>query len=191
MKTKSFWAGICLLILSGCGPMVGGMMVASNGVKDFKVIQGNLTDLSTGSRVAVLGPFDKTPEAFYICRGEEAAAFTSAFNQSGLFAAELAIDTRFPDELPQAHQFKGRTQEELQKALGLKQTPELIMSGTILSREMVAAPANGVIMTAAYRLEFLNLSNGQTTVIEVTAKELFQDVVPKTVEHLAKQMSGR
>jgi hypothetical protein len=65
------------------------------------------------------------------------------------------------------------------------------MSGIILTREMVAAPANGVIMTAAYRLEFLNLGNGQTTVIEVTTKELFQDVVPKTVEQLAKEMSGK
>jgi hypothetical protein len=66
MKTKSFWAAICQLILSGCGPMVGSMMVASNGVKDFKVIHGDLVDLTSGSRIAVLGPFDKTPEAFNI-----------------------------------------------------------------------------------------------------------------------------
>ncbi|MDT8444151.1 MAG: hypothetical protein RQ722_07655, partial [Desulfuromonadales bacterium] len=67
---------------------------------------------------------------------------------------------------------------------------EFIMSGTILTREMVAAPANGVIMTVAYRLEFLNLSSGGTTVIEVTVKELFQDVVPKAVEYMAKQMGN-
>ena len=191
MKTKAFWAGLCLLMLSACGPMIGGMMVSNNGVKDFKVLQGSITDLATGSRVAVLGPFDKAPEAFYICRGEEAAAFTSAFNQTGLFSAELAIDTRFPDELPQARQFKDRTKADLQKTLELEQAPDLIMSGTILSREMVAAPAQGVIMTAAYRLEFLNLGNGQTTVIEITTKELFQDVVPETVEELAKEMSNK
>ncbi len=108
MKTKTFWAGVCLLMLSACGPIIGGMMVASNGVKDFNVITGDLADLPMGSRVAVLGPFDKTDEAFYICRGEDAAAFASAFNQSGLFSAELAMDTRFPTELPQAGQFKGR-----------------------------------------------------------------------------------
>jgi hypothetical protein len=193
MKTKAFWAGLCLLMLtlSACGPMIGGMMVAGNGVKDFKVLQGDLSNLPSGSRVAVLGPFDKTPEAFYICRGEEAAAFSSAFNQSGLFSAELDVKTRFPEELPQASQFKGQTQAEVQKALGLQQSPDLIMSGTILSREMVAAPAQGVIMTVAYRLEFLNLGNGRTTVIEVAIKEMFQDVIPETVEYLVKQMGGR
>lgn len=191
MKTKAFWAGLCLLMLSACGPMIGGIMVASNGVKDFDIHQGKLTDLSTGSRIVVLGPFDKTPEAFYICRGEDAAGFTSAFNQTGLFSAELAIDTRFPDELPQARQLKGQTTAEVQKTLGLEKSPDLVMSGTILSREMVAAPAQGVIMTVAYRLEFLNLDNGRTTVIEVTTKDMFQDVIPETVEHLAKQMGGR
>ncbi len=191
MKTKAFWAGLCLLMLSACGPIIGGMMVANNGVKDFKVLQGNLSDLPSGSHVAVLGPFDKTPEAFYICRGEEAAAFTSAFNQSGLFAAELDIDTRFPAELPKVSQFKGRTPAEVQKSLGLRQDPDLVMSGTILSREMVAAPAQGVIMTVAYRLEFLNLGNGRITIIEIATKEMFQDVIPETVEYLAKQMGGR
>lgn len=191
MKTKAFWIGACLLMLSACGPLIGGMMVANDGVKDFKVLQGSLADLTAGSRVAILGPFDKTPEAFYICRGEEAAAFTSAFNMSGLFSAELEINSRFPEELPQAHQFKGRTRVELQKTLDLKNLPDLIMSGTILRREMVAAPSNGIIMTVAYRLEFLNLVDGRTTILEVTTRELFQDAVPKTVEYMAKQMGAR
>jgi hypothetical protein len=190
MKTKTFWTGLCLLMLTACGPMIGGMMVSSNGIKAFQVLEGDLSDLSPGNRVAVLGPFDKTSEAFYICRGEDAAAFASAFNQTGLFMAELAIDTRFPDELPQASQFKGRTPADLQKDLGLEEAPDLIMSGTIMKREMIAAPANGVIMTATYRLEFINLGNSQTTVIEVTTKELFQDLIPETVEHLAKKISG-
>ncbi len=191
MKTKTFWAGVCLLMLTACGPMIGGMMVSSNGVKDFQVIEGDLSDLAPNKQVAVLGPFDKTSEAFYICRGEDAAAFASAFNQTGLFMAELAVDTRFPDVLPEAGQFKGRTQAELQKDLGLEKAPDLVMSGTIMKREMVAAPANGVIMTASYRLEFLNLGNGRMTVVEVTTKELFQDVVPETVAHMAKKMLGR
>ena len=82
MKTKAFWAGFSLLFLSACGPMIGGMMVAGNGIKDFEVVQGDSSALPLGSQVAVLGPFDKTDQAFYICRGEEAAAFASAFNLS-------------------------------------------------------------------------------------------------------------
>ena len=62
MKTKKLWAGLCLLLLSACGPMIGGMMVSSNEVKDFKVVQGNLSDLRPGSHAVVIGPFDKTPE---------------------------------------------------------------------------------------------------------------------------------
>ena len=188
MKTKKLWAGLCLLLLSACGPMIGGMMVSSNEVKDFKVVQGNLSDLRPGSHAVVIGPFDKTPEAFYICRGEEAAAFTTAFNLSGLFKAELEVETRFPDKLPQARHFKGQTPREVQKELGLEMVPSLVVSGTILSREMVAAPAQGVIMTASYRLEFLDLESGEITIIEVLTKELFQDVIPQTVEYMLKQI---
>jgi hypothetical protein len=65
------------------------------------------------------------------------------------------------------------------------------MSGTILSREMTAAPTRGVIMTARYRLEFLNLTDGLTTVIEVAAQDMFQDVVPNTVKYLAKQLDTK
>ena len=191
MKTKAFWAGLSLLFLNACGPMIGGMMVAGNGIKDFKVVQGDFSALPLGSQVAVLGPFDKTDQAFYICRGEEAAAFASAFNQFGLFSAELDVDTRFPEKLPGVAQFKGRTPTDAQQTLGLKKTPDIIMSGTILSREMTVAPAKRVIMTARYRLEFLNLADGQTTVIEVSSQDMFQDVVPNTVKHLAKQLGSK
>ena len=191
MKTKAFWAGLSLLFLSACGPIIGGMMVAGNGIKDFEVVQGDFSALPLASQIVVLGPFDKTDQAFYICRGEEAAAFASAFNQLGLFSAELDVDTRFPEKLPEAVQFKGRTPAEAQQSLGLQKTPELIMSGTILSREMTAAPAKGVIMTARYRLEFLNLTDGQTTVIEISAQDMFQDVIPNTVRHLAKQLGNK
>ena len=190
MKTKAFWAGLSLLFLIACGPMIGGIMVAGNGIKDFKVVQGDFSALPLGSQIAVLGPFDKTNQAFYICRGEEAAAFTSAFNEFGLFSAELDVNTRFPEKLPETAQFEDRTPEEIQKTLGLKKTPDIIMSGIILSREMTAAPAKGVIMTARYHLEFLTLIDGRTTVIEVSAQDMFQDVIPNTVKHMAQKMGS-
>ncbi|MDH3997576.1 MAG: hypothetical protein OET90_01945 [Desulfuromonadales bacterium] len=188
MKTKALWVGLCLLLLTACGPMIGGMMVAGTGVKSFEVVSGDLSDLQPGQQVAVLGPFDKTDQAFYICRGEEAASFTSAFNLSKLFGAELAINERFPEELPSINQFRGQSPAQVQTALGLNKTPEILMSGTILSRDMVAAPAQGVIMTVSYRLEFLDLSNGETVTLEIEVKELFQDAVPTTVEELAGRL---
>ena len=188
MKSKFFCIGLCLCLLSACGPIIGGMMVAGSKVEDFQVIQGDLNALRAGSQLVVLGPFDKTPEAFYICRGEDAAAFATAFNESGLFSAHLKVDTRFPEDLPQADDFKGQTPEAVKSSLKLDESPDFLMSGTILSREMVAAPAQGVLMTAAYRLNFLDVQSGQTTVIEVRTKELFHDVIPLTVKYLSEQM---
>jgi len=191
MKTKTFWGALCLLLLTACGPMIGSNMVASNEVKDFKVVEGNLSDLQPGSRLVVLGPFDKTPQAFYICRGEDAAAFVSALNMSGLFAADLEINERFPDKLPTVDDFSGKNPAEVQKALGIQQSPDLLMSGTILSREMTAAPTKGVIMTAAYRLEFLSLKTGKKTIVEIKTQELFQNVIPVSVDYLAQKVSMR
>lgn len=188
MKNKLFCIGLYLCLLSACGPIIGGMMVASTKVEDFKVVQGDLSSLIKGSELVILGPFDKTPEAFYICRGEDAAAFASAFNESGVFSAQLKIESRFPEILPDVNQLTGQSTEAIVKALKLDKPPDIIMSGIILSREMVAAPAQGVIMTAAYRLKFLDLKSAEITVIEVRTKELFHDVIPLTVDYLGQQI---
>ena len=190
MKTKAFWAGFCLLLLSGCGPIIGGMMVASTGVKDFTVVRGDLEGMRPGAKLAVLGPFATTAESFYICRGEEAANFTTEFNQLGLFQAELSMASRFPEQPIDLGVWAGRQPAEVARALSLKAVPEWLMTGTILHRQMVAAPAQGVIMHVTYRLEFLELGSGQTVILEVAVKELFQDAVPATVEDLARRLGG-
>jgi len=179
------------LLLGACGPIIGGMMVAGNGVKEFRVTSGSLTTLRAGAHLAVIGPFDKTPEAFYICRGEDDAYFASSFKQQGLFAAELAIPDRFPKQYPTVSDWVGRSGAEVQQTLGLTAQPDYLMSGTILSREMVAAPAQGVIMKVAFRLVFLELASGKTTTVEVAVQELFQDAVPAIVKELGRQMGRR
>lgn len=188
MKTKAFWAGFCLLLLCGCGPIIGGMMVAGTGVKELTLVSGDYATLKAGSRIAVLGPFAKTAEGFYICRGEEAAGFASSFATSGLFQAELSVDHRFPDRLPRIGDWQGKAPVDVQAALGLDAPPDLLMSGTILKREMVAAPTQGVIMNVAYRLDFLDLHSGQKVRLEVTVKELFQEAIPAVVEELATRI---
>ncbi|MDT8442144.1 MAG: hypothetical protein RQ723_10830 [Desulfuromonadales bacterium] len=190
MKTKAFSALLILLLLSACGPIIGGVMVAGNGVKDVVVTSGALTTLKPGSRIAVLGPFDKTTEAFYICRGEEAASFANNFITSGLFQAELKIDQRFPDKLSKVTDWQGQTPAAIQAALGLDAAPDLLLSGTILKREMVAAPMQGVIMHVAYRLDFLDVQSGRTVSVQVTVKELFQDAIPAVVADLARRIGA-
>jgi len=193
MRTKTFWAllGLTVLLLGACGPIIGGVMVAGNGVKEFRVTSGSLATLRPGARLAVIGPFDKTAEAFYICRGEDDAYFASSFKQSGLFAAELAIPDRFPKQMPKVSDWIGKSGAEVQQALALSAAPDYLLSGTILRREMVAAPAQGVIMKVSFRLVFLELASGQTTVVEVEVQELFQDAVPAIVTELARQMGKR
>lgn len=193
MRTKAFWAGmgLAVLLLGACGPIIGGMMVAGNGVKEFRVTSGSLETLRPGARLAVIGPFDKTAEAFYICRGEDDAYFASSFKQTGLFAAELSIPDRFPKQTPKAADWTGKSGAEVQQALSLASAPDYLMSGTILSREMVAAPAQGVIMKVAFRLVFLELASGKTTTVEVAVQELFQDAVPAIVKELGRQLGRR
>lgn len=191
MKTKAFCAIVGLLFLAACGPIIGGMMVAGTGVKEVTVIQGDLGGLRPGSQVVVLGPFDKTPEAFYICRGEEAANFAHTFNESGLFKAELSLVTRFPDQPPKANDWQGHTPAAVQSELNLDDQPEIVVGGTILKREMVAAPTQGVIMDVVYQLDFLNLTNGQMTSVQVVVKELFQDAIPETVNELSRLINAQ
>lgn len=193
MRTKAFWCvlGLALLLLGACGPIIGGIMAAGNGIKEFHVTGGTLATLKPGARLAVVGPFDKTAEAFYICRGEDDAYFVSSFKQSGLFAAELAIPDRFPKQLPKATDWRGKSGAEVQRALELSAPPDLVMSGTILRREMVAAPAQGVIMKVAFRLDFLELGTDRVTSVEIEAQELFQRAIPEIVAELARQAGRR
>lgn len=193
MRTKTFWAFLVLavLLLGACGPIIGSMMVAGNGIKDFRVTSGSLATLRPGARLAIIGPFDKTPEAFYICRGEDDAYFASSFKQNGLFAAELAIPDRFPKQSPKAIDWRGKTPAEVQQALQLSAPPDYVMSGTILRREMEAAPAQGVIMKVAFRLEFLELATGKITTVEANVQELFQDAIPTIVKEFGRHMGRR
>lgn len=193
MRTKAFWALLTLtaLLLGACGPIIGGIMVAGTGVKEFRVTGGNLAALRPGAKLAIIGPFDKTAEAFYICRGEDDAAFASSFRQTGLFAAELAIPDRFPKQLPKAADWRGKSAAEVQEALRLNAAPDYLMSGTILRREMVAAPMQGVIMKVAFRLDFLELASGKITSVEISAEDLFQDAIPTIVRELARQIRRR
>jgi hypothetical protein len=191
MKTKAFCAIVGLLFLAACGPIIGGMMVAGTGVKEVTVVQGDLGDLRPGSQVVVLGPFDKAPEGFYICRGEEAANFANTFNEAGLFKAELSLSTRFPDQPPKASDWQGQTPASVQANLNLNRQPEMVIGGTILKREMVAAPTQGVIMSVVYQLDFLNLTNGKMTSVQVVVKELFQNAIPETVNELSHLINAR
>lgn len=186
MRTR---LGIVLLslLLAACGPIIGAGMVAGNGVKDFKVVSGDLQDLKIGSRLVLLSPFAKTSQSFYICRGEDASEFADAFNDSGLFAAEVAFGDPEGRNLREVEKLQTMQPTELQRQLELTTPPQLLLTGTILKRETVAAPVQGVLMRVSYRLEFLNLDDGGKTVVEISVQDHFQDCIATVVKELLRR----
>jgi len=170
--------------------MMGGMMTASNGVKEFNLERGSLETLKPGSRLAVLGPFATTPSSFEICRGEEAAIFTSVFNQTGLFSAELAMNSRFSEESTQVADWHGKSPQSIKETFSLDNPPDVLMSAVILYREMIPAPTKGIVMKVGYRLDFLDLATGKETSVEIMVQEMFNDAVPSSVDALAKHIVG-
>jgi hypothetical protein len=179
-----------LLFLAGCGPIIGASMVAGGGVKDFTVVSGQLQDLKPGSRVLVIAPFTKTEQAYYICRGEEAANFTTAFNTAGLFQADFHMEDRFGTDSAWLNSLKQKTPAQIQSELGLAEAPDLLMTGVILHRSTIAAPTQGIMMDVGYRLEFYDLHKQQTTQVEVQVKDLFQNCINSTVGELMARITG-
>lgn len=190
MKVKSLGGILILLFLAACGPIIGSAMVSSNGVKDFKVTEGQLSDLKAGSQVLIVAPFATTPESFYICRGEDASVFVDAINETGLFNADFHMENRFEDNSGLIAGLKKESPSTVQSKLHLKDAPQIIMTGTVLKRQTVAAPAKGVIMEVSYRLEFYNLTSAKKTVIEIDVKDMFQDCIRTAVKELTKRVAG-
>jgi hypothetical protein len=188
---RRFIVASLLLLLAGCGPIIGAAMVAGGGVKDFTVVDGQLQALRPGAQLLVVGPFDKTPQAYYICRGEEAAEFVSAFNTNGLFQADFHLAERFTDNTSWLKELKEKSPEQIQAELKLDRTPELLLTGVILHRSTVAAPAQGVLMRVGYRLQFYDLRSRQTTAIDIEVKDIFQDCVAAAANALAEKLSSR
>lgn len=186
MKLR-FCIALASLLLAACGPIIGAGMVAGNGVKEFKVVAGSLRDLAAGSRLVVLSPFAKTPQSFYICRGEDASEFADAFNDSGLFPAEVAFGEPDGRNVRTVEALQGLPAEELQRRLELSAPPQWILAGTILKRETVAAPVQGVLMTVAYRLEFVQIGSGMKVVVEAEVRDHFQDCIPTLVKELRQR----
>ena len=177
-----------LLSLSGCGPIIGQLMRVSEGVQSFQVIHGNLNQLKAGSNLLVVGPFDKAKGAYYLSRGDDAAAFPEAIKETGLFKTDLYIGPKFTnrDKINSLRHMSGK---QISQELNLKNVPDYIMYGTILERDTIVAPTRGLIMRVGYRLEFVNLENKSSVVILVTVKKPFRDCIAAIAGEVAKQVN--
>ncbi len=176
-----------LLVLSSCGPIIGQLMKASEGVKDFRVISGNLAELKTARNILVVGPFAKAPGAYYIARGDEAGLFFQEINNTDELRAELYIGKRYGDLTEMVSAIRSKSSVQLKNELGLQNEPDLVLFATILERETIVAPARGIIMRVGYRLELFNPATNGSTVVEIIVKEHFKDCVKLVVGEMLRQ----
>lgn len=185
MTGKIFISLLMILCLTACGPLFGQMMLSDNGIKEFSVKKGSLNDLKQGESLLVYGPFEKTDEAFYICRGEDAAHFAAELKKAG-FQTELFIEHTFKNLQNTAESLRGKTPEQLREELQLDILPDKILFGTILHRHFSVAPTKGVEVHEGFRLEFFDLGTGRSTILEISDEELVQNSVPSIVSSLIK-----
>ncbi len=189
MKTSTLLRFFLLsLLLSGCGPVIGQVMRVADGLKEFELTQGKIEDLAGGGELLVYGPFAKTSEAFYICRGEDAAHFAAELAEAGLFKSSLRLDREELDPSRAAALLKTLGAEELRQKFGLEKAPEKVLLGTILYRRTIVAPTRGVVMDVGYRLECYDPRSRQSTVIEVAVRDLAERTVPRLVEELTRRL---
>lgn len=188
---KRLWLVVPLLLsLVSCGPIIGQLMRLEDGVKNFQVTQGDLTALSKGRKILVVGPFDTAPGAWDLARGDDAVFFYNEFNRAGFYPAELHMGDRYGQVAKTIAEVKAKGAAQLKADYQLLAEPGLVMFGTVLSRETIVAPTRGIIMEVGYRLEFYNPADGKSTVVEVRVHEHFKDCIKMVVEELARRAAA-
>ncbi|ALC16839.1 hypothetical protein DSOUD_2072 [Desulfuromonas soudanensis] len=178
---------LVFLLLSACGPIIGQMMKASEGISQFEVTSGSLTSLRPEGSLLVYGPFAKTSKAFYISRGEDAANFAAELQEQGVIQTRLFIERDFDRLEETAKGLRDQSPEQIKSDLALERRPDILLFGTILHRKTIIAPARGVIMDVGYRLEFYDLGTRESTIIEVSIKDLAENCIPRIVEEIVRQ----
>jgi hypothetical protein len=176
-----------LLLLSSCGPIIGQLMKVSEGVKDFRVVAGDIADFKTARNILVVGPFAKAPGAYYIARGDEAGMFFQEINNTDTLHAELHIGKRYGDLAEMASSIRSKSSSQLKSEMDLQTEPDLVMFGTILARDTIVAPTRGIIMRVSYRLELFNPATNGSTVVEITVKDHFRDCIKLVVTEMLRQ----
>ncbi len=176
------------LFLIGCGPIIGQMMRAADGVKAFEVKHGTLEGLGRGESALVLGPFAKTAEAFYIARGEDAVGFAEEFQRQGVLQATVHVESM--GTAVDLEQVRGLTPEQLRDRYGLAEAPARVVFGTIMKRKTVIAPTRGVVMIVAYHLEFFDPASKDSTVLMVAVRDLAERCIPLAVEEIRRQLDA-
>jgi len=175
------------LLLAGCGPIIALVSKTSDGISNVTV-KGDPATLRGGGDLLVYAPFAKTDQAFYICRGEEAANFAEQLQKQGLFKTAVYFERTLNAESKTAARLRGLSAAELKTELGLEREPSRILFGTLVKRAESAAPFRGVIMQTTYRLEFYDIGKKSSTTFELDAHFLAEEMVASVVSELGRRI---
>lgn len=174
--------------LTGCGPLIGQMMRASTGVKEFQITQGSLEDLRSVKHVVVFAPFEKAEGAYFICRGEDEANLAQELQKEKLYTTEFFMERDYGKGPQTLAELQRKSPDELQSQLKLTSAPDAILSGKILARDENVAPTYGMIQHLRLRLDLYNLRTKKSATIEIAVKELHQQTFSMIVTELKRQI---
>lgn len=187
---KIFRMSACLLLalaLAGCGPIIGMVMKAGTGVKEFQVKEGSVGEFTAVKQVLVYAPFQKADGAYFICRGEDEASLANSFQKEGIFETAFYMERDYQKGELTLAALRSSTPEEVQAQCKLRWAPDAILSGKILERDDNVAPTVGIIQEMKLRLDLYNLRTKKTASVEIAVKELHQQTIAMIVKELKRQ----
>jgi hypothetical protein len=186
-KLRLLTALALLLVLSACGPIYSVVSKASEGIRDFEVVEGNLSILKPQGRLLVYGPFGKTDQAYYIAKGEDAAQFAASFDRTGFQESELYLEKNFAQLEQTAQQMRAKNAARIKEDYGLQAAPDTILFGTLLERGPVTVVPFRAVFLTTYRLEFFDVASGSSSVVEVQVKMRYEEIIPSIVEEIVRR----
>lgn len=178
---------LAVLAAPACGPVLGQLSRATEGTS-IRDVSGSPGGITAGSRLVILAPFPKTAEAFYIVKGEDERQFAAEFARLGLFKAETRFGPAMADGETAFKGIAAKTPAAVKAELGLASEPDILLTGTLLSRKTYVAPTRGVVMGVSWRMTFHDLRNGHSWTFDAESKELAEMTIPRIVEAIGKRI---
>jgi hypothetical protein len=177
---------LLLAAFAGCGPLIGQLSKATEGTT-LRDGGGSAADIKAGSRLLILSPFPKTPEGFYIVKGEDERIFADEFNRLKLFRAETGSGGT-AGGADAAERAASRSPSELKAEMNLSAEPDVLLTGTLLARKTYVAPLRGVVMAVSWRLVFTDLRSRKSWTVDAESKELAEQTIPRIVERIGTRI---
>jgi hypothetical protein len=175
-----------LFAFAACGPILGLLSKTTEGTS-ARTVDGDPAAIRAGARLAILSPFPKTKDGFYIVKGEDERRFAEEFNRLGFFRAEAGSGSA-PVDADGAKALASKSPSEIKTALGLASEPDVLLTGTLLSRKTYVAPLRGVVMAVSWRLVFTDLRSGRSWTVDAESKELAEETIPRVVERIGARI---